>query len=113
MNEQKLCGLMGLTVRARQAVFGEDACLKAVRGGTCALLLLDGEASPRTAEKYSGACENAGVPLFLLPDGLLSRATGKPGVAMAVQPGSLAEALRQALQDENQTDQESSVPTAR
>ena len=39
--ETKLRGLMGLCVRARQATFGEDGCLKSIRGGGCAVLLLD------------------------------------------------------------------------
>ena len=41
MDEQKVRGLMGLTVRAHQATFGEDGCLKALRKGQCALLLAD------------------------------------------------------------------------
>ena len=43
--ETKLRGLMGLCVRARQATFGEDGCLKSIRGGGCAVLLLDSGAS--------------------------------------------------------------------
>lgn len=86
----KLRGLMGLCVRARQAVFGEDGCLKNVRGNTCAVLLVDEAASPATQDKYRSACEHAGVPMRMLPAGLLHEATGKPGMAMAVLPGGLA-----------------------
>ena len=93
MDEQRLRGLMGLTVRARQTVFGEDACLKAIRSGECALLLLDEGASAATAEKYTGSCEAAGVPLVQLREGLLWEATGRPGKAMAVKPGGLADQL--------------------
>ena len=42
MNEQRLKGLMGLCVRAGQAVFGEDGCRKSVAGGQCGILLMDG-----------------------------------------------------------------------
>lgn len=98
-NEQKLRGLMGLCVRARQATFGEDGCLKSIRGGGCGILLLCGRASEATREKYRGACENAGVPLALLPPGLLGEATGKPGVAMAVMKGGLAQQIRQCLSE--------------
>ena len=69
--ETKLRGLMGLCVRARQATFGEDGCLKSIRGGGCAVALL--------------------------PRGLLQDATGRSGVAMAVAPGGLAEQIRQNL----------------
>ena len=42
MDERRMKGLMGLCVRAGQAVFGEDGCRRSVAGGQCGLLLLDG-----------------------------------------------------------------------
>ena len=90
---KRLQGLMGLCVRAGQAVFGEDGCLKSIRAGQCGALLLDEGASAATAEKYRGACERAEVPMIRLPEGLLFEATGRPGVAMAVVSGGLAQQL--------------------
>ena len=90
---QRARGLMGLCVRARQAVFGEDGCMKSIRAGQCGALLLDAGASAATREKYRGACGRARVPLIELPEGLLLEATGRPGVAMAVQSGGLAQQL--------------------
>lgn len=78
--ETKLRGLMGLCVRARQATFGEDGCLKSIRGGGCAVLLLDSGASKATQDKYRGVCDNAGVQMALLPRGTASgcnRAVGR------------------------------------
>ena len=106
MNEQlkeKLRGLMGLCVRARQAVFGEDGCLKSIRAGNCGLLLLDEGASQATQDKYHGACKNANVAVVKLPEGLLHEATGKPGVAMAVLKGGLANSMKQQLSVPAQT----------
>ena len=97
---KRMQGLMGLCVRARQAVFGEDGCLKAVRNGQCGALLLDVGASEATKEKYRGACQRASVTLIELPGGLLGEATGRPGVAMAVQQGGLANQLIGLMQDE-------------
>ena len=93
MNEAKLRGLMGLCVRAGQAVFGEDGCTKSLRGGQCGALLLDGEASEATREKYQALCERNAVPFIRLPEGMLEMATGRPGVAMAVRKGNLAEQI--------------------
>ena len=93
MDENRLLGMMGLCVRAHQAVFGEDGCLKCLRGGGCGVLLLDSGASQATRERYSGVCARLGVPLGLLPEGLLLRATGRPGVAMAVVRGGLADQI--------------------
>ena len=71
--------------------------MKTIRAGNCGVLLLDSGASKATQEKYRGVCENAKCPLELLPEGLLHEATGKPGVAMAVLKGGLANQIRQQL----------------
>ena len=93
--ENKLRGLMGLCVRARQAVFGEDGCMKTIRGGNCGVLLLDSSASHATRDKYRGVCANANTPLVELPQGLLHEATGKPGMAMAILKGGFANQVQQ------------------
>ena len=90
---QRVRGLMGLCVRARQAVFGEDGCMKSIRSGQCGVLLLDVGASAATQEKYRGACGRAGTAVMELPENLLMEATGRPGVAMAVNKGGLAQQL--------------------
>ena len=99
--ENKLRGLMGLCVRARQAVFGEDGCMKTIRGGNCGVLLLDSGASRATQDKYRGVCENADTPMELLPEGLLHEATGKPGVAMAILKGGFANQVQQMMKPTN------------
>jgi len=93
MNENRVRGLMGLCVRAGQAVFGEDSCRREITGGRCGVLLLDSGASPGTRKRYEDWCRTSGIPLILLPEGLLEEATGKPGMAMAVRKGSFAEQL--------------------
>ena len=95
--ENKLRGLMGLCVRARQAVFGEDGCMKTIRGGNCGVLLLDGGASKATQDKYRGVCANANTPTVELPQGLLHEATGKPGMAMAILKGGFANQVQQMI----------------
>ncbi|MCQ2458097.1 MAG: hypothetical protein MJ142_05105 [Clostridia bacterium] len=93
MDKQKISGLMGLCVRARQAIFGEDGCMKSLRSGQCGLLLMDEAISDRVREKYLGICERCGVPYAILPEGMIFDATGRPGMAIAVLKGPLAERL--------------------
>ena len=93
MDENRARGYMGLSVRAGMAVFGEEGCLKSIRNRTCALLLVDAAASENTLGRYKSTCENAGIPYFILPENLLWQATGRPGMAMAVKPGGLADQL--------------------
>ena len=93
MTAGRIKGLLGLCVRAGQAVFGADAIQKSIREGSCAALLLDGGISPNSEAKYRGLCGRTGVPIIRLPEGLLEEATGKPGAAMAVRRGSFSEAI--------------------
>ncbi len=94
MDENKLRGLMGLCVRARQATFGMDGCLQAIRTQKAGIVVLDASASEGTRQKYESACAYHGVPLVRVPKGLLQEATGRTGVAMIVAPGGLADQIR-------------------
>ena len=97
MDERKLRGLMGLCVRAGQAVFGEENCLKALRNGQAGLLIMDGNISGNSRKRYAEACGKAGVPDAVLPAGMMEEATGKPAMAMAVRTGSFAEQMIRCL----------------
>ena len=98
MDERRMKGLMGLCVRAGQAAFGEEGCRKAVSGGKCGLLLLDGGISANSRKRYEELCEWTETRMAVLPAGMLEEATGRPGTAMAVRPGNFAEQMTQALQ---------------
>jgi len=98
LSDNRLHGLMGLTVRARQAVFGEDGCLKTIRAGNCGVLLVDEAASAATKKKYHDACSSKGTAMAIIPEGLLLDATGRPGVAMAIIKGGLAQQAQKLLQ---------------
>ena len=52
MDENRLKGLMGLCLRAGQAVFGEEGCRSAIRNGSCGVLLLDRGISEGSGKKY-------------------------------------------------------------
>lgn len=93
MDERRIKGLMGLCVRAGQAVFGEDGCRRSVTGKQCGLLLLDGNISGSSRKRYQELCERTGTRMEILPPGLLAEATGKPGAAMAVKEGTFSEQM--------------------
>lgn len=97
MDERRIRGLMGLCVRAGQAVFGEDGCRRSITGGQCGLLLADGGISDGSRKRYEELCERTGTRMALLPPGLLAEATGRPGAAMAVKEGSFSEQMISCL----------------
>ena len=93
MDTNRIRGLMGLCVRAGQAVFGEDGCMKLLRNGECGILLLDGGIAPAAEEKYRRLCGRTGIPAVRLPEDLLEEATGRPGRAMAIRKGPFTEQM--------------------
>ncbi len=97
MDERRMKGLMGLCVRAGQAVFGEDGCRKALLNGKCGILLADGDISENSRKRYEEICRRTGTRMELLPSGMLEEATGRPGAAMAVKTGSFSEQMISCL----------------
>ena len=83
MNEQRLSGMMGLALRARQAVTGTDACSMMIEAGKCGVLLLDENAGIHTRKKFESLCKNSGTPLVIISGGMLETATGCTGVTIA------------------------------
>ncbi len=97
MDEKRMKGLMGLCVRAGQAVFGEEGCRRSITGGQCGILLTDSGISQNSRKRYEELCERTGTLMAVLPEGLLGEATGKPGAAMAVKQGSFSEQMIRCL----------------
>ena len=95
MNEQKLAGMLGLTVRARQVSAGMDACRILIRSGNCGVLLIDAETRDNTRKKAEDLCRQTGTPVVVLPPGMIERATGKENRVLAVRKGSFAEQILQ------------------
>ena len=91
MNGQKLKGMLGLALRARQAALGMDACRILIRAGKCGVLLLDGGAGPNTRKRAEDLCERNGTPLRILPEGMIEEATGRDNMVLALQKGSFAD----------------------
>ena len=101
MDERRLKGILGLSVRAGQAVFGEDGCRKALQNNAGGVLLLDAEASANTRKRYEELCGRTGHRMALLPAGFLETATGRPGAAMYVKEGSFSTQVIGCLDTDN------------
>ena len=93
MNGQKLAGLMGLAIRARQAAIGIDACRMMIRNGQCGVLLADGSAGDNTRKKAEDLCRQSGTPLMILPPGSVEQATGKSCRLLGIRKGSFTEGI--------------------
>jgi hypothetical protein len=100
MDEKRLRGLMGLSVRAGQAAFGEEGCRKLILQEGCGVLMLDAGASANTRERYERLCAAQETQMAVLPEGLIQEATGRSGAAMALRSGSFSEQVTSCLQTE-------------
>ena len=97
MNEQRVKGMLGLAVRAREACFGDDACRKLIESGKCGIVLMDEETGPNTRKKYGELCGRVGITLAILPRGLMEEATGRTNRVAALRKGAFAEQMTACL----------------
>ena len=100
MNEQSLKGILGLSVRAGQAAFGEDTCRRLLLSGKGGLLLLDGDASGNTRKRIGELCGRTETALAILPAGMICAATGRDNMVMALKKGAFAERAQAVLAPE-------------
>jgi len=91
--------MLGLAMRARKIVTGEDQVVQAIRSRQAKLVLLAGDASANTAKKVTDKCQYYAVPLVTLADRYqLGQAIGKEArVTMAVTDAKFAEQLQHLL----------------
>ena len=97
MNAQRMKGMLGFAVRAREACFGDEACRKLIDSGKCGMILLDEEAGANTRKKYQELCARTGTPLAILPQGLMEEATGRDNRVAALRKGAFAEQMKACL----------------
>jgi len=100
VNNRKVCGLMGLALRARQAEAGTDACRILIRSGKCGVLLMDGNAGPNTRKKAKELCERTQTPLLVLPGGMIESATGRCNMLLGIRQGGFADEILRTAQEE-------------
>jgi len=97
----RLRGFLGICGRAGQATLGQDACVEAVRSETAALVLMDESSAPTTRKRFSDSCASHHVPLYCVPEGLISQALGKDGrMTVTVKRGRMAQKLFELLREE-------------
>lgn len=91
--------LLGLAMRARKVITGEELVLQAVRSNQAKLVLLASDASANTAKKVQDKCSYYGVSCVTTGDRhSLGHAIGKDGrVTVAVTDGKLAESIQRLL----------------
>jgi ribosomal protein L7Ae-like RNA K-turn-binding protein len=95
----KLAQMLGLAMRARKVITGEELVVTAIRNRQAKLVLLASDASANTVKKVSDKCLYYEVPLYTLSDRFaLGRAIGKDArVTVAITDSKMAESIQHLL----------------
>ncbi len=98
----KLCGMLGLCIRARRAVCGTVNVCEALKAGKALLVVTACDNSPSTDKRLCDRTSFYGVKIIKtnLSAAEIGAATGKgPTAAMAITDESMASAVQQKAQD--------------
>jgi len=92
---ERLLGLLGLGMRARQLVVGVDAVRRALQADEVRCVVVAADAGPRAAEKVVRLARGRGVPLVPGPAAeMLGARLGRPAVmAVGVRDRALADGV--------------------
>lgn len=96
----KFYSALGLAMRARKLVTGEETVLKAIRSGEARLVIIAEDASDGTRKKFHDKCASYGVPIIEAGSReSLGASIGKETrVSIAVADEGFANLLRKNLQ---------------
>lgn len=94
-SEERILGYLGLAARGGNIVSGDFSTEKSVKTGKARLVVLAGDSSDNTKEKYEKLCASRGIPCFSFSDReTIGRAVGKDWRAcLAVTDSRLAAAV--------------------
>ena len=92
---ERLLGLLGLGMRARQLVVGVDAVRRALQANEVRCVVVASDAGPRAAEKVVRLARGRGLPLVPGPRAeVLGARLGRPAVmAVGVRDRALADGV--------------------
>lgn len=83
MINNKICGLLGLAMRAGKISFGTEACMQEIERNRIKLLIIATDASERTKMKFNSICSNKKIPILeILSIEEISNSIGKSNKAM-------------------------------
>lgn len=99
VNNQKICGLLGLATRAGKIVAGTDACLQEIEKHNVKLLILAVDSADRTKKVFNEKCKEISITVY---EGLtideISNSIGKPNKAVVgIKDKGFAQAINKII----------------
>ncbi len=101
--QQKILQMLGLAVRARMLISGEELVVKSIQTKQAKLAIISSDASENTMKKIQDKCKSYNVELHVFGDRSdLGHATGKEArVALAITDDGFAKKLSGLLNEFN------------
>lgn len=97
-NEQRILNLIGLALRARKIVTGEEFVIKEIQSNRAKIVFLASDASPSTQKKIQNKCTYYNVPcVTLFTTEQLSQAMGKPRKSCALCDAGFAKKVHELI----------------
>ncbi len=99
VNNQKICGLLGLATKAGKIVAGTDACLQEIEKHNVKLLILAVDSADRTKKMFREKCEKFNITIYEeLTANEISNAIGKCNKAVVgVKEKEFAQAINKII----------------
>lgn len=99
VNNQKICGLLGLATKAGKIVAGTDICLQEIEKKNVKLIILATNAADRTKKTFKQKCKDFNIEIY---EGLtieeLSSSIGKPNKAIVgIKDKGFAQAINKII----------------
>ncbi|MGL4820858.1 MAG: YlxQ family RNA-binding protein [Bacilli bacterium] len=100
MTSEQTFRLLGLSVRARKMITGEELVIKEVRAKRAHLVILASDASERTKKTVTDKCSFYGVPVISFADRyMLGAAIGKEArVVLGVLDAGFAKSIKKSIE---------------
>ncbi len=98
-NKEKVYGLLGLTTKSGNIVFGTDACIEKIENKQVKLIIVASDASEKTKKNINFVCDKNSVPIKIFGTiEKLSKAIGKNNKAIiGIKNESLAKEISKII----------------
>lgn len=99
MIENKVYGLLGLSMRAGKLVFGTESCIDMINKKKIKIIILAEDSSNRTIENFKRICSVNNIPVYIFGNKeFLSKSIGKSNkTVIGVKDKNLADAIKKIL----------------
>ncbi len=100
MNPNRINRYLGLARRAGRIIPGYRSCVSAVKAGKIKFLIVAGDSSENTKDKFSSLCKNRRVPMAVYGTvDELSAAAGYKGIGIyGITDNNFADAMKKEIE---------------